>query len=180
MKNAFSVGMNLPLLRFRSFSVTTSGTPGTATSLNFPTISASSLTRSGTTATFTATAAHHLADGQFVTIAGADNDQYNGVKQITVTGATTFTYTLPSDPGANASGTITATCSPHAQWALIVSDGNNDSAGVTFGPDVNADFDTVSPAQAYALPCPSGGKFNLADWYVKSSVASQVLRVLFV
>lgn len=63
----------------------------------------SSITRVGTTATLTTSADHGLATGMQVTVSGATPSQYNGTYTITVTGATTFTYTMASDPGGSAS-----------------------------------------------------------------------------
>jgi hypothetical protein len=70
-------------------------------------VTLSTLTHSTTTATATKTA-HGFSSGQYVTIAGATPAAYNGTFPITVTGANTFTYVLPSDPGADATGTVTA------------------------------------------------------------------------
>ena len=69
----------------------------------------SSITNSGTTATLTTASAHGLATGNRVTISGATPSAYNGTFVITVTGATTFTYTMLSNPGGAASvvGTYT-------------------------------------------------------------------------
>lgn len=70
----------------------------------------STITQSGTTATLTTAAAHGLSTGALVTVAGATPAAFNGTFNITVTGPTTFTYTMASAPGANASvvGTYTA------------------------------------------------------------------------
>jgi len=66
-----------------------------------------SITRVGTTATATSTAgAHGYTTGDIVNVTGAAQSQYNGSFTITVTGANTFTYTMTSDPGASASGTL--------------------------------------------------------------------------
>ena len=62
----------------------------------------SSITYVTTTATLTTAIAHGLLTGNKVTIAGASPAAYNGTYTITVTGATTFTYTMASNPGANA------------------------------------------------------------------------------
>jgi len=71
------------------------------------------LTRSGTTATWTSSAAHGLVVGQRVVITGANQSAYNGTYVIaSVPTSTTFTYTMASDPGASATGTIR--CSPDA------------------------------------------------------------------
>lgn len=63
----------------------------------------SSITRVGTTATLTTATNHGRTTGDTVSIWGASPSQYNGTYTITVTGATTFTYTMASDPGASAS-----------------------------------------------------------------------------
>jgi len=61
------------------------------------------ITNSTTTATLTTAAAHGLVTGNRVTITGATPAAYNGTFVITVTGTTTFTYTMLSNPGGNAS-----------------------------------------------------------------------------
>lgn len=66
------------------------------------------IANSGTTATVTHTA-HGILTNDKVEINGASHWQNNGVFQITVTGANTYTYTLPSDPGSSPTGTITST-----------------------------------------------------------------------
>lgn len=63
----------------------------------------SSITRVGTTATLTTTTNHGRTTGDTVTVYGALPSQYNVTGTITVTGVTTFTYTMASDPGASAS-----------------------------------------------------------------------------
>lgn len=71
----------------------------------------SSITRSGSVATVTTTGDHQLASGVEVTIAGAVETDYNGIYEIVVTSATTFTYTVDNSPTSPATGTITATIS---------------------------------------------------------------------
>jgi hypothetical protein len=72
----------------------------------------SSITRGGTgnlTATLTTASPHGLITGNRVSISGATPSQFNGTYAITVTGASTFTYTMASAPSGNASvvGTYT-------------------------------------------------------------------------
>jgi len=62
-----------------------------------------SITYVTTTATLTTAIAHGLLTGNKVTISGASPAAYNGTYTITVTGANTFTYTMASNPGGNAS-----------------------------------------------------------------------------
>jgi hypothetical protein len=56
-----------------------------------------------TTATLTTTSAHGLSTGSIVVVSGATPSAYNGTFTVTVTGATTFTYVMGSNPVANAS-----------------------------------------------------------------------------
>lgn len=70
-------------------------------------VTLTSLTSSSTTATATKTA-HGFSTGQYVTIAGAAQPEYNGTFQITVTGANTFTYVFAGSVTSPATGTITA------------------------------------------------------------------------
>ena len=69
----------------------------------------STLTHVTTTATLTTSSAHGLVTGNRITVSGATPAAYNGSFVITKTGANTLTYTMLSDPGANASpvGTYT-------------------------------------------------------------------------
>jgi len=70
-------------------------------------LSVTSITHVTTTATATVTA-HPYNDRDTVTIAGASPTDYNGAFVITNITANTFDYTMTADPGANATGTITA------------------------------------------------------------------------
>jgi hypothetical protein len=69
----------------------------------------STITHVGAVATLTTATAHGLATGNQVTISGASSSEYNGTYYITVTGPTTFTYTMASTPALNATvvGTYT-------------------------------------------------------------------------
>lgn len=62
----------------------------------------SSITNATTTATLTTGTAHGLSTGNTVSVFGAFPAAYNGTFTITVTGASTFTYTMLSDPGGSA------------------------------------------------------------------------------
>lgn len=69
--------------------------------------SVTSITRSGSTATVTTSGSHSLSTGDIVKIAGAVETDYNIEAEVTVTGATTFTYTVAGSPSTPATGTIT-------------------------------------------------------------------------
>jgi len=62
----------------------------------------SSITHVGAVATLTTASPHGLITGNRVTISGATSSEYNGTYVITVTGVSTFTYTMASSPAANA------------------------------------------------------------------------------
>jgi hypothetical protein len=72
-----------------------------------PLVSVTGITHSGGTATATTSASHGYITGADVTIAGANESEFNGRVNITVATDTTFTYT--GGTGASATGTITAT-----------------------------------------------------------------------
>ena len=80
-----------------------------AVSFTFPAhASVTSITRVSTTATVTMAAPHGFLTGQIVTVADADQSDYNGDFQITVTSTTVFTCTVSGAPTTPATGTITA------------------------------------------------------------------------
>jgi len=67
-------------------------------------VTISTITFVGTTATVTTAAAHGLSTGNKITVQGAFPDDYNVTDvAVTVTGATTFTYTMSTTPTLNAS-----------------------------------------------------------------------------
>lgn len=71
--------------------------------------SVTSITRSGTTATVTASSAHGLSDGDPVLLSGANQSEYNAIFQALVTSSTTFQITVNGGPTSPATGTITWT-----------------------------------------------------------------------
>lgn len=76
---------------------------------NFPYQDSVTISGTGTTATVTHTA-HGLATNDYIVIRGSDADEYNGVYQITVTGANTYTYNTGETVSTGSpTGTITAT-----------------------------------------------------------------------
>lgn len=72
-------------------------------------VNVSSITLSGTTATVTTAAAHNLNDGDPVLIAGANQAAYNGIKVISYTDATHYTFETTAGTTTPATGTITST-----------------------------------------------------------------------
>lgn len=102
-------------------------------------IQISSITRSGTTATATTVSDHGLASNVPVTIAGADQTDYNVIDAaITISGSDTFTYQVENAPTTPATGTISA-----AYTAAIVP-----VKSVDFGADANLTLDTPATLQS--------------------------------
>jgi Pectate lyase superfamily protein len=107
------------------------------------------LTRSGTTVTATTVTAHGYSTGERIAIIGATQPEYNGRYAITVTGASTFTYTIVGAPTSPATGTIRATKSPRTGLLLetlqntAISNVVMESGGVFF-----TFLDTAKPSPA--------------------------------
>ena len=89
--------------------------------------SVSSITRSGSTATVTTGSAHNLVTGAEITMSGATQTEYNVTAIVTVTGPTTFTYTVSGSPATPATGSPVYTVTNYL-YGDIASGG-----GVTLG-----------------------------------------------
>lgn len=111
----YNTTANITVTGATTFTYTMGGTPATnATAVGQYVVNqtTASITRVGTTATLTSGTPHNLATGDFILVAGATPAAYNGTYQVTVTGATTLTYLMASDPGASAAPTGTFTKVP--------------------------------------------------------------------
>lgn len=83
-----------------------------------PSVSVSSVTRSGTTATVTTSSAHGFVTGDSALISGATQSEYNGRKDlINVGSTTTFSFSVPEYPPSPANGTYSASV-PSLQQAV--------------------------------------------------------------
>lgn len=84
-------------------------------------IGISTITRTGTTATVTTINPHGLENGETITILGATDALYNITTTVTITGDSTFTYTMAGTPGANAvaaaSQSTTLLVDPSKNWS---------------------------------------------------------------
>jgi len=104
-------------------------------------ISLSSVAQSGGIATATSAANHELQANDFVTIAGANQSDYNGTFRVTsVPTDTTFTFAVSSSATTPATGTITATWRNlvYRHWSTMT-DLSSDS-DITLIPDAFSDI----------------------------------------
>jgi uncharacterized phage protein gp47/JayE len=100
-------------------------------------INVTSIIRVGNIATVTTPSDHLLASGIEVTIAGANETDYNGTYPITVISSTEFTYTISTTPSTPATGTITAgftTASVEVQ-SLTTGSNTNQGSGIALVVD---------------------------------------------
>lgn len=95
-------------------------------------VSVSSLTRSGSTATATCAAPHGLSTGDVVLVAGAGQADYNVEAVVTVVSGTVFTYDVANSPTSPATGTITAKRAPLGYTKVFT--GSNKAAYRANGP----------------------------------------------
>lgn len=116
---------------------------------------ATTITRSGSTATATCTA-HGLTTGSKALIKGANQAEYNGLHIITNTGANTFTFKVSGTPTTPATGTILTT------GVLIA--GKTDGVGVISDIRSLASSQNVTGRARYGTDTasPGGLGFNAA------------------
>lgn len=93
------------------------------------------ITSASTTANVTHTS-HGLATNDWVLIEGANEEPYNGAYQITVTGASNYTYTMTDTASSPATGTITST-------TMIFNELSNGSGIVTESRALTTDQNVV-------------------------------------
>jgi hypothetical protein len=119
--------------------------------------SITSISQSSGTATVSHTA-HGLEDGKKVLIEGVTNDdEYNGVQTITVTGVDAYTYTVDTGTASPATGTITGTA--------VIIDGLTNGSGI------------VSDTRSYTADQPITGrarKSSASTYYQTGSVTGTV------
>lgn len=120
------------------------------------TIAITSITRSSQIATLTSTTAHNLLTGDYVTISGAAQAEYNGTFVITVTTPTTFTYTVTGTPATPATGTLVLTNGGATAYSYRVAPYNAVGEGAACA--------RVTIANGYKAL--STTNFNQVDWTV--------------
>ena len=111
-----------------------------------PALAIVSLTRTGTTATLTTTAAHGYLASDFVTVAGSSVTGWNAKwKLVSVPTTTTATFTVPGALTAPATGTMTVTYTSNAT-------GGQGANGAVWRNLTDASGRDVSSVSAEAIP----------------------------
>lgn len=128
---------------------------GLAVTPRFSTLAAiSSITRASQTATVTTATAHNLVTGDYITMSGAAQTEYNITAQVTVTSTTTFTYTVAGSPATPATGTIVMTNGGTTQYSYRIE---------AFGPNGGTEACArVSISNGYKTL--SSTNFNAVTW----------------
>jgi hypothetical protein len=97
-------------------------------------------------ATCTTIANHGLSTGDYIFMTGASPSAYNGGYNVTVTGPTTFEYTMATNPGADATGGAYV----YAQWVSVggATGGGSDQIFYLNGQTVTVDYSIPSGKNA--------------------------------
>jgi len=109
------------------------------------------ITRAGSVATVSHTS-HGLLSGQSVKIIGAEQKDYNGIHEITVTSSNAYTYTVSGSPDTPATGTITST-------AVILHDVTDSNGKVAS----EIDYTSTQPVVGYARKATSSPYYRQSD-----------------
>lgn len=140
------------------------------------TITPTSITRSGSTATVTMPSATNWQSGSSVTVAGATQTEYNGTFVITVTDSTHFTYQVSGTPATPATGTIAIKGGRTTVPGVVYMDGYffvMDTNGVIYNSGLNdpltwgaADFITaaIEPGAGVAIAKSQNYVVALKEW----------------
>lgn len=149
--------------------------------------SVTSITRSGSVATLTATA-HGFVAGDVVLVSGANQTEYNGAFIISNVTANTFDYTVTGTPATPATGTITVKKAP-AGWTKDFSGTNlaayKQGGGNSFYLRVDDTVATYARVVGYEAMTdvntgtnafPTSVQFSGGLYWVKSSAADATTR----
>lgn len=139
-------------------------------------VTPTSITRTGSTATVTLPSAVNWQSGSNVTVAGAAQTEYNGTFTITVTDSTHFTYEVTGTPATPATGTITVKGGRTTVPGVVYLDGYffvMDANGVIYNSGLNdplswdaLDFITaaIEPGAGVAITKSQNYVVALKEW----------------
>lgn len=109
-----------------------------------------SISNVGTTATLTTSAPHLRYTGETITVSGTTPAAYSGTFVITITGASTFTYTMLSDPGGVA--TVVGSYVVDASFLTVTANLISVPIDITFG-------------DSYGILAYANGQFQITSSY---------------
>jgi|GEM_PF-1739293 len=127
---------------------------------NTTTITISSITRASSTATVTTASNHGLATNSIAVISGATQTEYNGAFIATVTGATTFTYTVTGTPATPATGSPVLKKFNQQPWGTVYgvgqfSDPNTGADYMLIAADGNV-YASIDNREPFSINLPAG------------------------
>lgn len=126
-----------------------------------------SITRVGSVATVTTAAAHGFQSGDWCTITGAAQADYNINAPVTVTSATTFEYTVANNPVTPATGSPAL-----ATW-------NRAATAVVWFDRADNTWKLVNRSAITAFGAPRGSEFTNTNWFTLDRNTNTPLEVWF-
>ena len=114
------------------------------------------VTRTGGTATFTATFPHGFTTGDSAIITGLNDSAYNGTKTVTVTGSTTFTYSVSGTPVTPDPNTGYAVVNKVQPWGTIY------GIGEFKDPNTLTSYTVIAAGGYVYFTCESNSAWQLA------------------
>lgn len=147
-------------------------------------VSVTSITRTLDTATVTTTTSHYLVTGDTVVISGATQTDYNGTFIVTVTSATTFTYTVIGRPATPATGTILSTADLPFVCASLMGfkSPQTQNTGLVYFGVTSVDGEQpyqVMPTGVYVLNVVTTRNLSLNNYYLDVQTANDGLVISF-
>lgn len=153
----------------------------------FGSVTLTSLTNSGTTATATVSGGHGFLNMQVVTVSGANESQYNGTFRITYISGTQFSYVMAGTPSGSATGTVTALLPAVGGWQKAYSGTGKavyksvdvsasgrmfrvDDSGTTSARVIG--YESMSDVDAGTNPFPTTAQLSGGGYFLKSSAAT--------
>ena len=126
-----------------------------------------SITRVGSVATVTTAAAHNFQSGDWCTISGAAQADYNINAPVTVTSATTFEYTVANNPVTPATGSPALATWNRAATAVVWFDRSDNT------------WKLVNRSAITAFGAPRGSEFTNTNWFTLDRNTNTPLEVWY-
>ncbi len=176
--------MNLTPLRWRQHTAMESGS--VAVSLGREPVSAPTAVAAGVGSMEVGYVDNSIFVGDFVNVIVTKSNvvqcDLSGWFQVTIVGETTF---YVNNPNANNQALVESGVDEYdislqfqtlCQKAIIRARSTN-TGNAYIGPTISGDFEFLAPGAKVEVAAPPGGKFDLADWYLKAGT-NRVLDIL--